>query len=180
MVRPIFEKLHDMVDSRVFGIRNALRHSCKREILKDSIAREKYLTSTTVWPILEENLTTHATQARIGNAILDEKYFSKGHYSHPQLKLGAQRCIQSNHAETHVSQYGEVHNHETCLIAMVAHPETQQDLTFRVSSSFNDAGWVGEFSQSSEDVGDVSATLLATWRQFLSTSEMGRALESAS
>lgn len=160
-------------------------YSNKREISKDSIAREKYLTSTTVWLVSEENSTFHATQAQIFGAELDKHVFtdekprSKGRCSHTHLKTGAQRCIQSKYAERHVSQCGEVHNHESCLIATIADRETSQELPLKVSSPLNDARCVGEVSQSIEDAGNVPATLLDIWSQFLSTFRMGRGLKNA-
>lgn len=180
MVRPIFQKLHDILQSNVFDFKNAIRYSGKREVLKNSIAREAYLTSTTVWSIPEENSTFHATQAQLCGAEMDkhvftdEKHLSRGRCSHAQLKMGAQKCIQSRYAEQHVSQYGEVHNHESCSIATRADRETQQDLPL------NDAGCSGEVLQPSEDVGDVPAILLDIWSQFLSTFRMGRELKNAS
>lgn len=186
MMRPILQKLHDVLQASVFDFRNAARYSSKREFLKDSIARETYLTSTTVWPILEENSTFYATQTQIRGAesdkrdSTDEKHLSRGRCCHTQLKMGAQRCIQSRYAEQHVSQYGEVHNQESCLIATMADRETQRGLPREVASLFNDAECVTGVLQPSEAIDVVSATLLDIWRQFLSTFETERALKNAS
>ena len=163
-MRPTFQKVLDLLQSSVLDVKNAVRYSNRKKFLKDSIAREMHLTSTTVWPISQENRTSHATQAQICGADLDkhvstvEEHLSGGHCSHAQLKMGAQKRIQRRYAERHVLQYVEVYNNKSS------------------SSLLNDAGYAGGVLQRSEDAGDVPATLLETWSRFLSIfpSELSR------